>query len=94
MWNMQYNTRLCAKNSQYFWGWTSTAPPQTTPTEEGETPSPDPTLFGSYGGSIFAPPALMLGTFGLHRTLAHGKSQLGDIEPSCSFEIGRIYTPG
>ena len=60
------------------------APPQIPPTGEGETPgggetpSSDPTPFGSYGASVFAPPALMLGAFGLHpRTLAHGKSKLG-----------------
>jgi hypothetical protein len=42
------------------------------------SPSPDLTLFGSYGALIFAPPALILGALGLHsRTLTHGEVEVG-----------------
>ena len=56
--------------------------------------TPDPTPFGSYGASISAPAALMLGAFGLHpRTLAHGEVKVGALSQFVPLKLGGIDAP-
>lgn len=90
---MYYNTRLNAKKSKILWLGARLSP---DPSHcGGGSPSPYSTPFGSYGASFFAPPAFMLGTFGLLSiTLAHGEAEVREnSKPICSFEIGGVDAP-
>ena len=97
LWNIHYNTRLCANNSNIYWG--------------GETPSPDPTPVGSYGAAIFAPAIHQYFMIDLWRVTScvsilfsapsvytqepshMGGRSWGSIEPMYSFEIWGIDDP-